>query len=299
MDSRMNKYYEESKNLSRVARNEELYKDLNKQELSSYEVKSNATVIGNHENEIDVEKIKKILDTRYKEAPRRKSFNVEVPEEKEETSIVPEATTKEYDLNTFLAKAKSDKEETYEEVRNKKLRDTQFDILSNLNLSPKNEEKEVEEKNTDDDLMNLINTITINEVKQNKEEDTTGDNPLDILTDLKGSDNTEVFEGIKETIEQIEKTSKVYTLNNSEERKVQSIEEVKKEEVIKPKEEKEEETIDNTFYSKTDVFNKKDFVDNEFADNEKLGIGIKILIALLILAFVAGLFLFLKTFINF
>ena len=291
MDSRMNKYYDESSAPSRVKKNEDLYRDLNKQELNSYEVKSNATVLGDHENEIDVEKIKKILDTRYKEAPRRKSINLEVKKEEEEVSIIPEETTKEYDLNSFLAQAKNEKVESYEEVRAKKLRDTQFNILNNLNLNEVKEENNHQD-DEDEDLMNLINTITINEVKNTKEsdDDTGNADPLDILTDLKGSDNTEVFDGIKETIEQIEKTSKVFNLEKDEEEKPK---------VITPIEEIKEEKLDNTFYSNTDSFKEKDFVDNEFVDNEKIGLGVKILIFLLAIAFLAGLFLFLKTFLGF
>lgn len=43
--------------------------------------------------------------------------------------------------------------------------------------------------------MNLINTITEKELTREM-------NPLDILTDLKGSDHTEVLEGIKEEVNQ-------------------------------------------------------------------------------------------------
>ncbi len=279
MDSRMDKYHDEEKTYSRVSRNKELYQDLNKQELNSYEVKSNATVLGNHENEIDVEKIKKILDTKYQE-PKRKTLNYNQEQTLETESIVPQDTTKEYDLNVFLEKAKSDKEESYEEIRHKKLRDTQFDILNNLNLTSKEETKEIN-KEEDEDLVNLINTITINEVKQKKEEvSTSSDDPLNILTDLKGSENTEVFEGLKETIDKIEQTSKVYNLAKEEEKK-------------------ETKKLDNSFYTTTNIFKEKDFVENEDSDKEKVSIGLKILIAILILAFVGGLFLFLKTFIKF
>ena len=56
------------------------------------------------------------------------------------------------------------------------------------------------------------------------------------------------------------------------------------------------EELDNSFYS-TDMFKKKDFEDdsNDFVDEEKLGIGIKILIALVIIVFVVGLVLFIKS----
>ena len=37
----------------------DLYKDISKSELENYSIKSNATILGDNKNEIDVEKIKK------------------------------------------------------------------------------------------------------------------------------------------------------------------------------------------------------------------------------------------------
>ena len=80
--SRMSKYYDEGEiTNSRYRKHEELYKEISKNELDNYEVKSNATVIGENKNEIDVEKIKKILDTKYNEAPKRQSIRLEEVEE--------------------------------------------------------------------------------------------------------------------------------------------------------------------------------------------------------------------------
>ena len=290
MDSRMNKYHENNnESLSRVSRHEELYKEINNSGLDNFTVKSNATVLGTQENEIYIEKIKKILDTKYKETAKRRSIRLETNDE--DVSIVPESTTKEYDLNTFLSKARDDKEETYEEARAKKLRDTQYDILTNLNI----ETKEEEEKKEDADLMNLINTITINEVKKKESknisnEDSEGD-PLDILTELKGDENTEVFEGIKEEIERIEKTSKIMEHIKSDE----VTEESKKEE---EKKEEKNNNLDTSFFTTHNLFKKRDLVGGEFAEEEKMAVWVKVLIVLLVIAFLAGLVLFLKSFLN-
>ena len=250
METRIDKY-NESRSMSRVAKNSDLYKEIN----------------GNQEKEIDVEQIKKILDKRYNSAPRRRSIRIEPQEEVSRVSV---DDTKEYDLTKVLEKAKDEKVETYEEIRAKKLRNTQYDILNNLNLDVK---EDTEEKKIDpeENLMNLINTITINEAKK-KESVKEDIDPLDILTDLKGEDNTQVYDSI---------TS------------VTTITEVKE----KEKENKDkEEVIDNSFYT-DNLFKKKDFEDdsNDFVDEEKLGIGIKILIALVIIVFVVGLVLFIKS----
>ena len=54
--------------------------------------------------------------------------------------------------------------------------------------------------------------------------------------------------------------------------------------------------IDNSFYT-DNLFKKKDFEEdsNDFVDEDKLSIGIKILIALVIIVFVVGLILFIKS----
>lgn len=268
METRIDKF-NESKRMSRVAKNIDLYKEINDTELDNFNVRSNATVIGNQDKEIDVEQIKKILDKRYNSAPRRRSIRIEPQEEVSRISV---DDTKEYDLTKVLEKAKDEKVETYEEIRAKKLRNTQYDILNNLNLDASDEEVKEEKKiDPEENLMNLINTITINEAKK-KESVKEDIDPLDILTDLKGEDNTQVYDSI---------TS------------VTTITEVKE----KEKENKDkEEVIDNSFYT-DNLFKKKDFEDdsNDFVDEEKLGIGIKILIALVIIVFVVGLVLFIKS----
>ena len=269
MNSRNDKY--DNHKMSRVARNHDLYQEINNSELDNFSVHSNATVIGNQDPEIDIEKIKKILDTKYNSAPKRKSIRVEPKEE--ESKLLDDIPTKEYDLNVILEKAKDEKEETYEEARAKKLRNTQFDILNNLNIEEKEDNKK---ENVEDNLMELINTITINESK--KKEEVMNPDPLDLLSDLKGDENTEVYEKMTEEINAI-------TDENSE--------------ISKEKDSVNTEILDDSFYT-SNLFKKKDFEDDkDFADDSKGSIVIKILIVLVIIAFLGGLFLFLKEFLNF
>lgn len=252
MDTRTSKYLDnETNRLSRVHRNEELYKEINKSELENFDIKSNATILGNNDNEIDVEKIKKILDTKYNEIPKRRSIRLEqediVEERKEDT--------KEYDINVILEKAKENKEVNYEEERLKKLRNTQFNILKNLDL---NKKEEVYEE--DENLKTLINTITYNE-KHHKEESS----PLDILSDLKGSDNTETLEGLKEEVD-----------NKIEEEKTD---------------------LTNSFYTSSNSLTTDDFEDmEEFSKSiESNNMFMKIVIALIVIIFIAGVYFLIKT----
>ena len=270
METRIDKF-NESKSMSRVAKNSGLYKEINDSELDNFNVRSNATVIGNQDKEIDVEQIKKILDKRYNSAPRRRSIRIEPQEEVSRISV---DDTKEYDLTKVLEKAKDEKVETYEENRAKKLRNTQYDILNNLNLDASDEEVKEEKKiDPEENLMNLINTITINEAK--KQESKKDVDPLDILTDLKGEDDTQVYDSITT---------------------VTKITEIKEKEKEKIDNNKDNNTIDNSFYT-DNLFKKKDFEEdsNDFVDEDKLSIGIKILIALVIIVFVVGLVLFIKS----
>ena len=270
METRIDKF-NESKRMSRVAKNIDLYKEINDTELDSFNVRSNATVIGNQDKEIDVEQIKKILDKRYNSAPRRRSIRIEPQEEVSRISVDDK---KVYDLTKVLEKAKDEKVETYEENRAKKLRNTQYDILNNLNLDSSDEEVKEEKKiDPEENLMNLINTITINEAKKQESKNDDVD-PLDILTDLKGEDDTQVYDSVTAVT------------------KITEIKEKEKEKIDNNK----DNNIDNSFYT-DNLFKKKDFEEdsNDFVDEDKLSIGIKILIALVIIVFVVGLILFIKS----
>lgn len=293
MDSRMNKYSDDNR-MSRVSKNASLYKEINESELDNFSVKSNATVIGNQEPEIDIEKIKKILDKKYNEPPKRRSIRVEPREE--ESRLVDDVPTKEYDLNVILEKAKDEKPETYEEARAKRLRNTQYDILNNLNIDDKNETRSNNEvvdssekpemNKAQEDLMELINTITINEAKIKEGHKDSNDDeidPLSILEDLKGDEGTAVYEKMAEEVK-IEATSNIELTDDSE-----------KEEKVD-----DDNSIDSSFYTTTS-FKKKDFDDDDnddFLDDNKMNIGVKILIVVVIIAFAVGLFLFLRSFLN-
>lgn len=267
---------------SRTEKNKNLYEEINKQSIDGFDVFSNATVIADNEtNQIDVEMIKKILDTKYNEAPKRKTISIE-----EETTITPvEEETKEYDINAIIDKAKSEKTESYEKQRTKKPNVEQYDILKNLKIEAKDEEEiEKEDKNSitlsneePEELMDLINTIVINENKL-KQENT--EIALDLFEDLRPDENEEIEpEEIVVTDKQreLEKTAlkiEEITLSNDE-----------------------EEIDDKSFETKETVFKKSDF---ETLDDEKEGSGIilKIFLVLLLLGFIAGMYFFLTTYLN-
>lgn len=262
MKSRMSKYYDiQETKISRTSKNEDLYKEINQMDLEKFNPRSNVKVIGDNENVIDVNKIRNLLETNYKDKPKRKSY---VLEEENKNEYLEE--TKEYDINSILEKARSEKEYDYETDRLKKLKDTQFDILKNLNLE---EEKSPAKAAKEEELMSLINTITSKELTK-----TMGIDPLDILSDLKGNDNTKVLSGIEE--------------------------EVKKSETQNFISKELEKTNENSFYTTTNAFTKSDFDDfNDLKEDIKATkIIIKILIVLIVIAFVGGILFFLNNYLN-
>lgn len=258
MESRMEKYYQSRESYDkRTERNEQLYKEVGKNELDDFKINSNAKVIDNNINEININELKNILDQKYSDnVQKRKSIFVETEEDKTPIEEIP---TKEYDINAILAKAREEKEINYEEERFKKINNTQFDILKNLDLK---EIKKIEDSDSSEEtLMTLINTITAKEL-----EHTTKGNPLDILTDLKGSDNTVIVPAQKEETDDLSNTM----------------------------------SIDKSFYTTKSNFDKEDFDDFEEIRNEnkKSKIVIGILITIAIITFVLGVIIVLNKYLN-
>ena len=276
MKTRMEKYYDEENNniALRERKNKNLYENINDYEVEDYEIKTNATVLDNNAKNIDVEKIKKILDTKYNKQPKRRSIVVDEEDYQEPDISLDE--TREYDINAILEKARSEKEVDYEKERLKKIRDTQYDILNSLDIDTEKKEETTEEKN---ELMDLINTITAKELEvKNQKEDL---DPLDILTDLKGSDNTVVVDGVHEE-ESVNETSPIMSLEEADK--------------IKP-------TI---MENKTqDLTNTLQFTQSDFDDFNDLKKEVKssraliyIVIVIVCLILIAGVIIFLNKFLN-
>lgn len=259
MDNRMNKYDNVPDRLeSRTKRNEALYNSIGKNQIDKYDINSNVSVLDEEPgNEINVEKIKEILSKKYEKPYQRKSIIIEPEPEKLSVSL----ETKDYDLSKILQQAKAEKPVDYSEERLKKIRNTQYDILSQLNLSK--EEKEELPITPEEELMTMIKTITEKESKKNDGLE------LDLLQDLKGSENTDVVPAI--TDEQQEQYEN----------------------------QKAKEELDNSFYTDSLKVNPQDFEDFQELKEEitSNSIGIKILIVLFSIVLLFGLlFLFDKLF---
>ena len=275
MKTRMEKYYDEENNniALRQRKNEKLYQNINDYDVDDYKIEANATVIDTNAKNIDVEKIKKILDTKYNKQPQRKSI---VIEEEESVPDVNLDETREYDINAILERARSEKEVDYEKERLKKLRDTQYDILNSLEITEKEDEEE-----QNDELMSLINTITANELDEKKASKEELD-PLDILTDLKGSDDTVVVDGVHEEEESANETAPIMSLEEADK--------------IKPSilENKSEDLTETLQFTQSDFDDFND-LKKEVRSSRAL---IYIIIVMICLILIAGVIIFLNNFLN-
>lgn len=195
MKTRMDKYTETPNLKSRSEKNKDLYVKIKNAEIEKFDRHSNATLLDSDVNTIDVNKIKDMLDRKYRSEYDKKIVLEREIEETEDENVVD---TKEYDINVILEKARKDQNVDYEKERLKKVYDTQYDILKNLNIE---NQEEVEE--TEENIMNLINTITALEIKH-KEGNTTA---LDLLSDLTDNDTESVYKTMELDKEKISEAS--------------------------------------------------------------------------------------------
>ena len=86
MNSRMEKYGDEPiENMSRSARNRKIYSSIDFDDISSIRTNNNVSVISDAEKEIDIEKIKKYINSINEEKiEKRKRISLELPQEEHE-----------------------------------------------------------------------------------------------------------------------------------------------------------------------------------------------------------------------
>jgi len=311
MQSRMSKYYssdelnnenEDRVLISRSNKNKELYKEVGNLEIENYDSNNNYSVIGTANKEIDVDKIKDMLDKKYKEEPKNKSIGdatqIDLPEIKLDE-------TREYDINAILKKAKEQKEINYEEDRKMKLRNTQYDILKNLDLEGNEEEVEEDEedlreeevrKEKEDKLKELIDEVEPS-LESEEEEDT--DLALDILSDLKGDEGDTREIGALEMKEDTKVNTKILETKDIPKELFEETDEFTKTEIITEEDDDEEdeddelENTDTNSFTDKDMFKTDDFED--FADiKSKSGLLIKILVLIIVIAIIAIVVYFLN-----
>lgn len=235
MESRMEKYYRDDlSTFERTKRNQKLYSDISGQisDLDNLPIDDNV-------NEIDINNLKSIISSRD-EYHKAKAMGrtivmdkplVEEKKKKEENKV--------YDINVLLENAKNEINRSADVTNDKRINTNFLTNLDEANIP------------YHDDAMEIASE----EVIDDKKKSNTDSLPLDILTDLKGSDNTIVTDPIV------------------------------KDEVTMIKQIKDGET----FYSGSFNFSKKDFDEEDDDDffEEKNHTGVKVfflIFGLLVLA---------------
>lgn len=336
--SRMDKYYDSdididdsSVTTSRTKKNQELYKEVGTLDLEDFDLNNNVSIIGESTESISLDEIQDILSEKYRDNNRSKSIG-----DTEEIALpkINLDETREYDLNSILEKVKESKEVDYEEERLRKVRSSQYDILKDLDKLTNEEEIDEEDLYADEmvstdeiietkeeikvvaedakqekELLDLIDTIVAKElisddtdeiaVTEDNNEEVVGElDPLDILSDLRGDDDTKVM-GAIQIDEETEKTlgldTNEFAIDEDEEetgkleyipededsvdKKIEETEEVKVTQVT-------EDTLSNSFATDSLKITEEDYDD--FDDlKEKGGFG-KVIIILVVLALVAA-----------
>lgn len=297
METRVNKYSEDTSNMSRTKKNQSLYSEINEIQMDTFDVNSNSQVLSRDGKTIDIDRLKDMLDKRYREDVKKKTLgNVDEDEERAKISL---AETREYDINEILSKAKENKQNDYEVERLKKLRNTQVDILNELNieaLSKIDDRVKAVSDDEKDELKTLIDTINLTE-ETNKLKNEKDIDPLDLLDELKGEDDETKIDGVGKFTEEIVKQAK---LESSKEDIIDKQEEKKVEEVKETKKDDNKDKIDKSFYTNSTVFKTQDFDDfSDLKDDmNSTKIVIKILIVLVIIAFICGVIFLLNNVLN-
>ena len=244
---------------------------------------TNISVIDTDIDKLDIDELKDYLNDHYSKDDISDVYNNDLIEEEDKL-----VDTKEYDLKKVLEKAHNNKESNYDEDRFKKLRDTQYDILKDLDLNRKEDPKAEETLSTEEaTLINLIKTVEGKSIKKDGE-------TKELMSDLIGDDNTEVLPPVDENMEYTSTRTSLAdelekTLNISKKEITNAIE---NDMYSEPKEETSKtgtmELTDttNTFYTGQYKIKDSDLDDGDFQEFEgsmKIGnILIKITVAIIV-----------------
>lgn len=315
MNSRMEKYEDEPiENMSRSARNRKIYSSIDFDDISSIRTNNNVSVISDAEKEIDIEKIKKYINSINEEKiEKRKRISLELPQEEHEE--ITKEEERDYDINSVLERARDKRTTDYEVDRHRKLNSTQYDILKNIKIKD-DTEHEIDTTDKTDDLntqektiVDLIQTISINS-KNSKD---------DLLQDLiSNNENTVVMAPINEDTNKEALKEELENMTQDLERIKQPLNDLTQDLILEKEklkdlsmltdkideEETEEENDPNTttsqieksFFTNSTSFSKKDFEGFEDLekDMKKSSAFTKIAIFLIILMLLGTIFIILN-----
>ena len=312
---------------SRVKKNANLYRRIDASAIDDIEINQPEEVIESNTSTIDVEKLKSMLDKKYRDPSSNALKDVDHKPVDRQINL---EETREYNLDEILNKAKANDDTDYGVERLKKLSDTNVSILDGLNIKDNDtskdeingDEKLSKSKVSSDSkkLIELIDTINLkeqegydallNESNNNYDDDTRDDNkkasllddfdledttsnePLDMLSELTGTDEDTKVVGASEIVSDKDLEYESPKLDSKDDKYddidlENSDDDFDTTEVVSR--EDTDEFTDSIELTTTQIFTKDDFEDfDDLKEATKPRIFIKILIFLIVIAVIIG-----------
>ena len=301
---RMDRYNEENNNrVSRIDRNKNLYQD-----FSMNAIYTNITDVTNaNAYEIKPNSDSNSRTTREAYQQLREYQDVELPKEKKELEDVnylkERQENKIYDINSVLENARKNRVELDELDEKRKLKNSAYNILSGKNRKELEKYREERKKRLatpeEEEIRELIDTIASKTLAGEIDKETT----VDLLADLMATNVLDVVDGSGE----MEKVTTTHEITKVDGEKVEEKLKVTTE-TIEPKEEsnalsdtsditteasiKEEskqkidKVKDPDFYTRSMDLSDKDFDMSDDFKEDKVPLGLKIIIFILIIIIV-------------
>ena len=278
---------------SRVRKNANLYKRIDASKIDEVELPKKEELLENNTSTIDVEKLKSMLDKKYRD-PDSDSRNTD-SSVKESINL---EETREYNLDMALNKARDNDDTDYKIERLKKLNDTNASILDGLNIKDTSTSKDIERPSkVSSDSKKLIELIdTINLKEQEGYDSILKSSNSDANINLEDEDTTGILDSLKgdnEETKVVGAASLDKDSTNLEDTKYEDIdlddtkEEFDTTEVVNRDD--TSEFTDSIELTTTQIFTKEDFDDfDDLKEATKPKILVKILIFIIIIAVILG-----------
>lgn len=278
---------------SRVRKNANLYKRIDASKIDEVELPKKEELLENNTSTIDVEKLKSMLDKKYRDL-ENDSRNTD-SSVKESINL---EETREYNLDMALNKARDNDDTDYKIERLKKLNDTNASILEGLNIKNTSTSKEIERPSkVSSDSKKLIELIdTINLKEQEGYDSILKSSNSDANINLEDEDTTGILDSLKgdnEETKVVGAASLDKDSTNLEDTKYEDIdlddtkEEFDTTEVVNRDD--TSEFTDSIELTTTQIFTKEDFDDfDDLKEATKPKILVKILIFIIIIAVILG-----------
>ena len=304
----MNNDYNET-TPSRVRKNANLYRRIDAASIDDIEPRREEEIIESNTTTIDVEKLKSMLDKKYREPSSNTLKDIDHNLVNRDINL---EETREYNLDDIINKAKDKDDTDYGVERLKKLSDTNVSILDGLNIKENDTSKDNDDNNKSKvssdskKLIELIDTINLKEqegydalLKDNNElsddfdlEDTGSNEPLDMLSELTGNDEDTKVVGASEIVSDKDLKDESPKLDNKDDKYddidlENSDDDFDTTEVVSRDD--TDDFTDNIELTTTQIFTKDDFEDfDDLKEATKPRIFVKILIFLIVIAVIIG-----------